>query len=143
MYGTHIQKRVKTKDLQSLLFPKELMWHRASPCVSYHAQAEFKWVNNNHQICKCIHVSFISTLILYPGGRNSSVGSAWARCPRCRGFDPPLGTFSGRGDFSLRVNMGSSSIPPKTPLDESINRGLVCAHMHFITQTQKILTLMS
>ena len=26
--------------------------------------------------------------------------------------------------------MGSNSIPPKTPSDESINRGLVCAHMH-------------
>ena len=36
--------------------------------------------------------------------------------------------------------MGSNSIPPKTPSDESINRGLVCAHMHFITRTQKILT---
>ena len=56
------------------------------------------------------------------GGRNSSVGSAWARCPRCRGFDPPLGTFSGRGDFSLGVNMGSNSILPKTPSDESIDR---------------------
>ena len=60
-----------------------------------------------------------------------------------RGFDPPLGTFSGRGDFSLGVNMGSNSIPPKTPSDESINRGLVCAHMHFIAWTQKILTFMS
>ena len=47
------------------------------------------------------------------GGRNSSVGSVWARCPQRRGFDPPLGTFSGRGDFSLGVNMGSNSIPPK------------------------------
>ena len=47
------------------------------------------------------------------GGRNGSVGSAWARCPQRRGFDPPLGTFSGRGDFSLGVNMGSNSIPPK------------------------------
>ena len=27
--------------------------------------------------------------------------------------------------------MGSNSIPPKTPSDESINRGLVCAYMHF------------
>ena len=77
------------------------------------------------------------------GGRNSSVGSAWARCPQCHGFDPPRGTFSGRGDFSLGVNMGSNSIPPKTPSDESINRGLVCAHMHFIARTQKILTFMS
>ena len=76
-------------------------------------------------------------------GRNSSVGSVWARCPQCRGFDPPLGTFSGRGDFSLGVNMGSNSIPPKTLSHESINRGLVCAHMHFIARTQKILTFMS
>ena len=73
------------------------------------------------------------------GGRNSSVGSAWARCPQRRGFDSPLGTFSGRGDFSLGVNMGSNSIPPKTLSDES----LVCAHMHFIAWTQKILTFMS
>ena len=43
---------------------------------------------------------------------DSSVGSAWARCPQRRGFDPPLGTFSGSGDFSLGVNMGSNSIPP-------------------------------
>ena len=77
------------------------------------------------------------------GGRNSSVGSAGARCPQCRGFNPPLGTFSGRGDFSLGVKMGSNSIPPETPSDESINRGLVCAHMHFIARTQKILTFMS
>ena len=39
--------------------------------------------------------------------------------------------------------MGSNSIPQKTLSDESINRGLVCAHMHFMTQTQKILTFMS
>ena len=76
-------------------------------------------------------------------GRNSSVGSAWARCPQRRGFDPPQGTFSGRGDFSLVVNTGSNTIPPKTPSDESINRGLVCAHMHFIARTQKILTFTS
>ena len=77
------------------------------------------------------------------GGQNSSVGSAWARCPQRCGFDPPLGTFSSRGDFSLGVNMGSNSIPPKTLSDESINRGLVCAHMHFIARTEKILTFMS
>ena len=32
---------------------------------------------------------------------------------RRRGFDPPLGTFSGRGDFSLGLNMGSNSLPQK------------------------------
>ena len=52
-------------------------------------------------------------LVWVLGGRNSSVGSAWAGCPQRRGFDPPLGTFSGRGDFSLGVNMGSNSIPPR------------------------------
>ena len=72
------------------------------------------------------------------------VGSVWARCPQLHGFDPPLGKCSGRRDFSLGVNMGSNSIPPKKTLsDESINRGLVCAHMHFIARTQKILTFMS
>ena len=93
-------------------------------------------INDVVASCVCLIINVI-------GGRNSSVGSAWARCPQCRGFNPPLGTFSGRGDFSLGVNMGSNSIYPKTPSDESINRGLVCAHMHFIARTQKILTFMS
>ena len=74
-------------------------------------------------------------------GPEQLVGSVWARCPQHCGFDPPLGKFSGIGGFSLGVNMGSNSIPPKTLSDESINRGLVCAH--FIARTQKILTFMS
>ena len=53
------------------------------------------------------------------------------------------GHFPVEGDFSLGVNMGSNSIPQKTLSDESINRGLVCAHMHFIARTQKILTFMA
>ena len=77
------------------------------------------------------------------GGPEQLVGSVWARCPQRRGFDPPLGKFSGRGDFPLGVNLGSNSIPKKTLSDESVNRGLVCAHMHFIARTQKILTFMS
>ena len=85
----------------------------------------------------------ISVLNPRDGGRNSSVGSAWARCPRRRGFDPPLGTFSVEGIFPLELTWVQNSIPPKTPSDESINRGLVCAHMHFIARTQKILTFMS
>ena len=32
---------------------------------------------------------------------------------QCRGFDTPGENFSGRGDFSLGVNMGSDSIPSK------------------------------
>ena len=62
-----------------------------------------------------------------------------------RGFDPPMGRifFPGRADFSLGVNMGSGSIPPKTLSDESINRGLICAHMHSIARTREILTFIS
>ena len=33
--------------------------------------------------------------------------------------------------------MGSNSVPPKTLSDESINQGLVCAHMHFIATDSK------
>ena len=77
------------------------------------------------------------------GGRNSSVSSAWARCHSVAGSILLWGHFPVEGIFSLGVNMGSNSIPPKTLSDESINRGLVCAHMHFIAWTQKILTFMS
>ena len=47
--------------------------------------------------------------------------------------------FFGRGDFSLGFGLHS----PKSVSDESINWGLVCAHMHSIARTQKILMFMS
>ena len=47
------------------------------------------------------------------GGRNSSVGSAWARCPQCRGFDPPLGTFSVEGIFPLELTWVQTPFPQK------------------------------
>ena len=43
---------------------------------------------------------------------------------------------------TLGVNMGSDSIPPILS-DESIYRGLICAHMYSIARTQKILSFMS
>ena len=45
------------------------------------------------------------------GGRTSSVGSAWARCPQRRRFNPPLGKFSGRGDFSLELTWVQTPFP--------------------------------
>ena len=46
-------------------------------------------------------------------------------------FSPPLRRiFSSRGDFSLGVNIDSDSIPQNL-LGESINQGLVYAHMHY------------
>ena len=49
------------------------------------------------------------------------------------------GHFPVEGIFPLELTW----VSPKTPSDESINRGLVCAYMHFIARTQKILTFMS
>ena len=46
-------------------------------------------------------------------GRNSSVGSAWARCSQRRGFDPPLGTFSVEGIFPLELTWVQTPFPPK------------------------------
>ena len=81
--------------------------------------------------------------IYHGGGRNSSLvvfGLAVHSVVRSILL---WGNFPVEGIFPLGVNMGSNSIPPKTLLDESINRGLVCAHTHFIARTQKILALMS
>ena len=53
-------------------------------------------------------------MLLYDsGGRNSSVGSAWARCPQRRGFDPPLGTFSVEGIFPLELTWVQTPFPQK------------------------------
>ena len=59
------------------------------------------------------------------------------------GFDPPLRRiFLAEKIFLLELTW--VLIPfPKTLLDESINRGLVCAHMHSVARAQKILTFMS
>ena len=55
------------------------------------------------------------SMLLYTNkwGRNSSVGSAWALCPQCRGFDPHLGTFSVEGIFPLELTWVQTPFPPK------------------------------
>ena len=52
-------------------------------------------------------------IVITAGGRNSSVGSAWARCPQRRGFDPPLGTFSVEGVFPLELTWVQTPFPQK------------------------------
>ena len=69
--------------------------------------------SSSHRLLLCASPFWPQEVKKAAGCRNSSVGSVWARCPQRRGFDPPLGTFSGRGDFSLGVNIGSNPIPPK------------------------------
>ena len=53
------------------------------------------------------------------------------------------GNFPVEGIFPLELAWVQTPFPKKTLSDESIKRGLVCAHMHFIARTQKILTFMS
>ena len=70
-------------------------------------------------MCQVVPAVTLSNHFLKPfvngttGGRNGSVGSAWARCPRRRGFDPPLGTFSVEGIFPLELTWVQIPFPPK------------------------------
>ena len=64
-------------------------------------------------------------------GRNSSVGSAWARCPQRRGFDPPLGKFSGRGDFPLELTWVQTPFP-----QEYKPRSNLCRHAFHRTHSK-------
>ena len=53
----------------------------------------------------------------------------WAYCPVwCRGTGSILLWTSGRGDFSLGVNMGSDSIPPKLFSMRVQTRSSLCTH---------------
>ena len=64
--------------------------------------------------CLCCHTEReVANQIFYLGGRNSSVGSAWTRCPQRRGFDPPLGTFSVEGIFPLELTWVQTPFPQK------------------------------
>ena len=73
------------------------------------------------RVCVCVHVC---VFVCMCGGRNSSLVVFGLAVHSVAGSILLWGKFSGRGDFSLGVNMGSNSIPPKTLSDESINRGL-------------------
>ena len=76
------------------------------------------------------------------GARIAQSVVGWDRCSAwCSIASLNLLWASGRGDFSLGVDMVFDSISPKLS-DERIKGGLVCTHMHSIAQTQKI-TFMS
>ena len=71
--------------------------------------------------------------------RNSSVSSVWARClAQCSVVGSILPWSEVEGIFRLELTWVLTPFP-KTLLDESINQGLVCAHMHSIAWTSKIL----
>ena len=69
-------------------------------------------------------------------GRNSSVGSAWARCPRCRGFDPPLGTFSVEGIFPLELTWVQTQFAQNSFGWEYKPRSSLCTHAFHRTDSK-------
>ena len=83
------------------------------------------------------------------GGAGGGGGGAqsvvfWAPCTaRCSVAGSNLLWASGRGDCSLVVNMSSESSPRNGNSNESIYRGLVCAHTHSFARTKKNLPFMS
>ena len=77
------------------------------------------------------------------GGRNSSLVVSGLAVHSVAGSILLWGNFPVEGIFPLELTWVQTPFPPKALSDESINRGLVCAHMHFIARTQKILTFMS
>ena len=85
---------------------------------------------------KCQHSNWF-------GGRNSSLVVFRLAVHSVAGSILHWGNFPVQGIFPLELTWVQTPFPQKTLSDESINRGLVCAHMHFIARTQKILTFMS
>ena len=80
----------------------------------------------------CLWMSY-SNLIYCPGAGIAQLVVLGLAVHSVAGSILLWGHFPVEGIFPLEL----------TPSDESINRGLVCAHMHFIARTQKILTFMS
>ena len=76
-------------------------------------------------------------------GPESSVGSvldSLSYVMQHREFDPPR-SLPAVGIYPLKLTWVLTPFP-KTLSDESINRGLVCAHIHSIKRTQTVLTFM-
>ena len=69
------------------------------------------------------------------GGRNNSLVVFRLAVHSVAGSILLWGHFPVGGIFPLELTWVQTPFPPKTLSDESINRGLVCAHMHFIART--------
>ena len=92
--------------------------------------------------CVCVCVCEIA-IYSKNGGRNSSLVVFGLAVHSIADSILLWGNFPVEGIFPLELTWVQTPCPQKTLSDESINLGLVCAHVHFIARTQKILTFMS
>ena len=83
-----------------------------------------------------IYMFFRMIVMWHWGGWNSSVGSAWARCPQRRGFDPPLGTFSVEGIFPLELTWAETPFPQNSFGWEYKPRSSLCIHAFHRTDSK-------
>ena len=109
--------------------PSPVSWWMYSPCL----------VNCD---CWSMEVWLTGNWLIGAGIAQPTV--CWVRCSaRCSIAVSTLLWASGRGDF-FPLELPWVLTPfPEIRFDESINQGIVCAHMYSVTQTQKILTFMS
>ena len=85
----------------------------------------------------------VIVIIVVVGARIAQSVVCWALCPVwCSVVGSILLKLLVEGSFPLELSCVLTSFP-KTPSDESINRGLVFAQMHSIAHTQKILRSIS
>ena len=90
----------------------------------------------------CLQMTFCLLLLLSAIDKFMCVGFAVLLDTALWVWSSSEENFSGgEGIFPLELIWALTPFP-MTLLDESINRGPVCAHMHSITQAQKILTFM-
>ena len=70
-------------------------------------------------------------------GPEKLVGSVWAHCPQRRGFDPPLGKFSGREDFFPWSSHGFKLHSPQNSFRwEYKPRSSLCTHAFHRTDSK-------
>ena len=87
--------------------------------------------------CQCWSTSPCCHIFQGPHSSVSSVLRLLSCLMQHRGFHPPL-SFRLRGVFPWSLH-GFWLHSPKTLSDESINRGLVCVHVHSIAKTQSLI----
>ena len=144
-WGNGIRNHAKSQG-KNPLYWKTSPQKRIEPMTLHHAG---QWAQHTtNELFWPVAAMQMLTLLWTPkwtcwGGWNSSLVVFGLAVHSVAGSILLWGNFPVEGIFPLELTWVQTPFPKKTLSDESVNRGLVCAHMHFIARTQKILTFMS